>query len=195
MSAKRSKDATNRIASMEHVQPGYLRPHPRIQRIHHHAIADIDCRMPTVRNDVTRLGFRQTGDRGSDRRLGSRIMRQIHTEPRIHVLDETTAIPTGRTVPSRHIRVALESGCEPGRIGSGAGGGAKLNLRNGFALFGTVRGLILRGLLFQSFTGCFGILLGLGFGLRHVQRFDISPCAGVLGGRAFGRQISMGCGG
>ena len=64
--------------------------------------------MLSIDDDIPWSCFGNASYSRSNAHLGTRIMRQAYTELGEHPLHETRAIPAGRSIASRHIRIALE---------------------------------------------------------------------------------------
>ena len=168
--------------------------------------------MLSIDDDIPRSCFGNASDSRSNAHLGTRIMRQAYTELGEHPLYEARAIPAGRSIASRHIRIALElqsivgqcltsgtrrsrrNATDVGTFGRTAGSlSFSLRLRLSLRLSRLCLSLSFSLSLLLSLSVLFRLRLGLG----NIQTFDATPIGVGLNirGCVLGEKITLGRGG
>ena len=166
--------------------------------------------MLSIDDDIPWSCFGNASNCRSNAHLGTRIMRQAYTELGEHPLHETRAIPAGRSIASRHIRIALElqsivgqcltsgtrrsrgNAADVGTFGRTAGS-LSFSLRLCLSLSRLCLSLSFSLSLLLSLSVLFCLRLGLG----NIQTFDATPIGVGLNirGCVLGEKITLGRGG
>ena len=166
--------------------------------------------MLSIDDDIPWSCFGNASYSRSNAHLGTRIMRQAYTELGEHPLHETRAIPAGRSIASRHIRIALEL---QSIVGQCLTSGTRRSRRNAtdVGTFGRTAGslsfslclclslsrLCLSPSFSLSLLPSLSVLFCLRLGLGNIQTFDATPIGVGLNirGCVLGEKITLGRGG